>query len=89
MFGDRITTPYSDQSTMFWMRIYYDGITSVTVNNLYNFLVVDSNLDITTEYNQVTIVKMTFENKLGEDFDTTKVSVRFKDALRTKTFSGN
>lgn len=89
VFGDRITTPYSDQSTMFWMRIYYDGVTSVTVNNLYNFLVVDSNLDITTEYNQVTIVKMTFENKLGEDFDTTKVSVRFKDALRTKTFSGN
>lgn len=89
IYGDRITTPYTDRQTAFLMRIYYDGHTSHTVSNLYYFLVLDSNLDVTVESNQVTTVVLTFDNKLGEDFDATKVSVKYMDAHGTRTFSGS
>lgn len=89
VFGDRITTPYSDQNTMFWMRIYYDGRTSVTVNNLYNFLVVDSNLSVTVANNQVDAVVVSFKNNLGESFDASKISVGYSDPGHSRTYSGN
>ena len=89
VFGDRIVTPYSVKDTLFWMRISYQGHTTPAVNNLFNFLVVDSNLEVTVDNNQVDAVVVSFVNRFGEDFDPTQVSIGYHDDYTSRTYSGN
>ena len=89
VFGDRITTPYTVKETLIWARIYYGGHTSNTTNNLYNFLVVDSNLSVTVANNQVDAVVVSFTNNLGESFDASKISVGYSDPGHSRTYSGS
>ena len=49
LFGTRISTPYTNQDTLFYMRAKYAGHYSNTVSNMDHFLVVDSNLSVTIE----------------------------------------
>lgn len=87
--GDRIVTPYTEKDTLFWMEIHYQGHTPAPVNNLFNFLVVDSNLEVTVDNNQVDAVVVSFVNRFGEDFDPTQVSIGYRDDYTSRTYSGN
>ena len=88
-FGDRITTPYTEQETLFYARAKYSGQYSNTVNTLFYFLVVDSNLSVTVTSNQVDTVVLSFVNGLGEDLDSSKISIGYRDSITSRTYSGN
>ena len=86
--SDRITTPYVQQETLFYMRVKYDGHVSNYVNNMSHFLVVSNELTIQIEYNQVEDTTLSFHQSL-EGYDPTKVTIRYSDAGQTRTFSGS
>lgn len=86
--SDRITTPYTNQETLFYMRVKYNGHYSNYVNNMTHFLVVSNELTIQVENNQVEDTTLSFHQSL-EGYDPTKVTIRYNDAGQTRTFSGS
>ena len=86
--GDRITTPYTEQETLFYMRVNYNGHISNTVSNMTHFLVVNSELSVVTENNQIEDTTISYHSTLA-NYDQTKVRVRYNDAIQTRTFNNN
>lgn len=86
--GDRITTPYTEQETLFYMRVNYNGHISNTVSNMTHFLVVNSELTVQTVDNQIGDTTISYHSTLA-NYDQTKVTVRYSDAIQTRTFNNN
>ena len=80
-----IYTNIDDYETVQSFRAKFDGVTSNTLTTVPQQIIVASELDVTVENNQVTTVVMTFYPNIAA-YDDTKVSIKYHDALGTRTF---
>ena len=78
-------TNITDYETVQSFRAKFDGVTSNTLTTVPGQIIVASELDLTVENNQVTTVVMTFYPNIAA-YDDTKVSIKYHDALGTRTF---
>lgn len=75
--GDRIITPYITETSPFFLRATYNGVTSNVVDNMFAMFEVNG-VTATKNNNLVDVVTVSFSTTL-ENVDTTKFTVKYSD----------